>query len=95
VTSRPAWERETVWFDRRLVGFVERGAAELGYSAARMWSGAGHDAQYAADLLPTAMIFVPSAGGHSHCRDEYTSPEDAWRGANVALHAALAADDEL
>jgi N-carbamoyl-L-amino-acid hydrolase len=54
-----------------------------------MASGAGHDAQIMAGLVPTAMIFVPSANGLSHNPAEYTSPEDLVRGANVLLHATL------
>lgn len=35
------------------------------------------------------MIFVPSAGGKSHCEEELTSYEDCARGANVALDTVL------
>jgi allantoate deiminase len=54
-----------------------------------MVSGAGHDSQVMANGVPTAMLFVPSVEGRSHSAAEYTSPEDAARGATVlatALH---------
>jgi allantoate deiminase len=48
-----------------------------------MVSGAGHDSQVMATGVPTAMVFVPSVDGRSHSAAEYTSPEDAARGATV------------
>ncbi len=44
----------------------------LGLSYVRMPSGAGHDAQNMAAICPSAMVFVPSVGGLSHCPQEYT-----------------------
>jgi allantoate deiminase len=50
-------------------------------------SGAGHDSQIMARYLPTAMLFVPSVEGRSHSPIEYTTPEDAARGASVLATA--------
>jgi allantoate deiminase len=65
-------------------------AAEAhGLTYKRMVSGAGHDSQVMATRLPTGMLFVPSVDGRSHSAAEYTTPEDAARGARVlatALH---------
>ena len=52
-----------------------------------MPSGAGHDSQEMARHLPTAMLVVPSVEGRSHSAAEYTSPEDAARGATVLATA--------
>jgi N-carbamoyl-L-amino-acid hydrolase len=76
-------------FDPAIVDVIEQTTKELGIPAKRMVSGAGHDAQLLANMCPTAMIFVPSRDGISHSPDEYSSPEDLERGANVLLHAAL------
>ena len=65
---------------------------ELGYSNQKINSGAGHDAQFAAYMLPTTMVFVPSKDGHSHCEPEYTSPEQCTQGASVLLNAVLKCD---
>jgi allantoate deiminase len=46
-------------------------------------SGAGHDSQVMAQHIPTAMLFVPSVEGRSHSPVEYTTFEDAARGASV------------
>jgi allantoate deiminase len=48
-----------------------------------MVSGAGHDSQVMATGVPTGMLFVPSVEGCSHSAAEYTTPEDAARGATV------------
>jgi allantoate deiminase len=50
-------------------------------------SGAGHDSQIMARHLPTAMLFVPSVEGRSHSSAEYTTTEDAARGASVLATA--------
>jgi N-carbamoyl-L-amino-acid hydrolase len=71
---------------------IERAATALRLSATRLPSGAGHDAQMMAQLTPMGMIFVPSIGGISHSPKELTRWEDCANGANVLLHAVLAAD---
>ena len=43
-----------------------------GYRSMELVSGAGHDAQIMGAQLPTAMIFVPSIDGRSHCPEEKT-----------------------
>ncbi len=52
-------------------------------------SGAGHDAIPVSQVVPTAMLFVPSKGGLSHNEAEYTSPEELAAGCEVMLGAAL------
>jgi N-carbamoyl-L-amino-acid hydrolase len=94
ISWREAWARNTVRFNSKLVSIVEKNADALGYSHMRIYSGAGHDAQYVADLLPTTMIFMPSKDGHSHCEEEHTSLEDAWMGINVALNSVLELDKD-
>jgi N-carbamoyl-L-amino-acid hydrolase len=55
-----------------------------------MPSGAGHDAQILAQLLPSAMLFVPSIGGISHHYAENTRDEDIVLGCQVFCDAAAA-----
>ena len=61
----------------------ERCARELGYSTMHMISGAGHDCQFFARQIPSALLFIPCRDGRSHCPQEYASPEDLSRGAQV------------
>jgi N-carbamoyl-L-amino-acid hydrolase len=55
--------------------------------AIRMPSGAGHDAQHVARVMPAAMLFVPSINGISHHWAENTSDEDIVLGARVFTDA--------
>lgn len=54
----------------------------------RMPSGAGHDAQYMARQMPSAMLFVPSIGGISHHWAEDTGPADLAMGVRVLAEGA-------
>lgn len=87
-----AWNRDTVYWDKTLVGFVKDACEELSISHQYIHSGAGHDAQFASYMLPTTMIFVQSKDGLSHCEPEYSSPEHCTEGASVMLNAVLKAD---
>ncbi len=53
-----------------------------------MPSGAGHDAQYMARVMPSAMLFVPSVGGISHHWTEDTAPQDLAMGLRVLAAGA-------
>lgn len=89
VSAQKLWGRDTVWFDPDLCRTFEQSASSLGYSNKRMVSGAGHDAQFMASYIPSAMIFVPSVNGKSHDEDELTSWEDCEKGVNVLLDTVL------
>lgn len=88
------WNRDTVYWDKKLVSYMEESAKESGYSYQMIHSGAGHDAQFAAYMLPTTMLFVQSKEGLSHCEDEYSKVEHCTEGATVMLGAVLKADAE-
>lgn len=92
LTSRKLWGRDTVEFKEDIVHAVSESAEELGFKGRNMYSGAGHDAQFIASYIPTAMIFVPSAKGYSHREDEYTSFEECANGADVLLNTVLKLD---
>lgn len=53
----------------------------------RMPSGAGHDAQILARVMPAGMLFVPSIGGISHHWDENTRDEDLVLGCEALAGA--------
>lgn len=53
----------------------------------RMPSGAGHDAQVLATIMPAGMVFVPSIGGISHHWSENTDDADIVTGAQVFVEA--------
>ena len=65
-------------------------AASLAFAAGkslRMPSGAGHDAQILATIMPAGMLFVPSIGGISHHWNENTADADIVTGAEVFVEA--------
>jgi len=74
---------------------VKTAAENLNYSHMDIYSGAGHDACYMADIVPTGMIFTPCKGGLSHNELEDTKPEECAAGANVLLHAMIGASDRV
>jgi beta-ureidopropionase / N-carbamoyl-L-amino-acid hydrolase len=84
------WTSEVTPFAPNVVSAVDGACNSLRLPHQHLWSGAGHDAKYVADVCPAGMIFVRSKGGLSHCESEYSAPEDIEAGANVLLHAALA-----
>ncbi len=62
-------------------------AAFAGGKSVRMPSGAGHDAQVLATIMPAGMLFVPSIGGISHHWSENTGDADIVTGAEVFVEA--------
>ena len=62
-------------------------AACAGGRSLRMPSGAGHDAQVLATIMPAGMMFVPSIGGISHHWTENTDDADIVTGAQVFVEA--------
>lgn len=73
--------------DERLTAAIETEAHRCRLSHTRMPSGAAHDAQIIGEVIPTAMIFVPSRDGLSHSPAEWTPWEDIVAGAQVLLQA--------
>lgn len=74
---------------------VKSATEKLGYSHMDIYAGAGHDACYMADLVPTGMIFTPCLKGISHNEAEYSSPAECAAGANVLLHTMLEASKRI
>ena len=77
-TGKPALMEETFQsaIEQASVTFAEG-------KSIRLPSGAGHDAQVLATIMPAGMLFVPSIDGISHHWSENTSDADIIRGADV------------
>ena len=73
--------------DAALGAEIEAAAEAHGAAWMRMPSGAGHDAMVMCRYMPSAMLFVPSIGGHSHTIIEDTSEEDIVLGCRVLADA--------
>lgn len=87
------WNRDTVYWNKKLIEYVRESAEESGISYMDIKSGAGHDAQYVSYMIPTTMLFVSSEKGLSHCEEEHTSAEICTNGATVLLNAVLKLDE--
>jgi allantoate deiminase len=76
VTSSKQLEQPAVPLDPHLTTRLSEAAAQAGFPARRMTSGAGHDAMILAPRIPSAMLFLRSPGGLSHHPDESVLPQD-------------------
>jgi N-carbamoyl-L-amino-acid hydrolase len=74
---------------------VKVAASKMGYTHMDIYAGAGHDACYMADIVPSGMVFTPCKDGISHNEIEFTTPEQCEAGCNVLLHAMLEASDKM
>ncbi len=74
------WRIEPLAFDPELVEHARHACREASGVERELTSGALHDAAEVSRAVPTAMIFVPSAGGLSHTEREDTSEADLARG---------------
>jgi len=78
--------------DKFLQQKISESAKALGLKTKYMQSGAGHDSQQMASIVPVAMIFVPSVGGISHSPKEFTKATDMTNSANVLLQTIFLVD---
>ena len=78
--------------NKQIQSLIIDAANELNYSFKKMPSGAGHDAQDMAIIVPSGMIFIPSVDGISHSPKEFSSDEDVYKGANILLNTILKLD---
>jgi beta-ureidopropionase / N-carbamoyl-L-amino-acid hydrolase len=81
-TGKPAM------MDTKFQRAIEEAVSDVADSKSiRMPSGAGHDAQVLATIMPAGMLFVPSIDGISHHWSENTDDADIVRGAEVFVEA--------
>lgn len=89
VTLTETFNRPPSVFPERLVESLEQAAKALDLGYLRMPSGAFHDANFLADVCPTAMLFVPCEKGISHNPAENAKPEDLAAGTKVLAAAVV------
>lgn len=82
------WSVGVTPFDPSIKARAEQLCVERGFSSRRLWAGAGHDSQYLARVAPTAMLFVPTIGGLSHCETEDAPWPDIERATSVLVTLA-------
>lgn len=92
LSCTPTFEQPPTAMDQDIQDAIRKSAEELDLTWMEMDSGAGHDAMTMASLTKTGMIFVPSVGGVSHSKEEFTRWKDVENGANVLLKTLLQVD---
>ena len=78
---------QPVLMDEEIKGHFEMSCITRELAYMHLPSGAGHDAQIFGAKLPAAMLFVPSAGGRSHCPEEKSEAQDLAKAVLVAYDA--------
>jgi N-carbamoyl-L-amino-acid hydrolase len=73
--------------DDLVINAVSQSIEAAGLEGMRMPSGAAHDTQIMAGMVPAGMIFVPSKEGRSHSPAEWTAWEDIFTGARVLVNS--------
>jgi N-carbamoyl-L-amino-acid hydrolase len=73
-----------VALDPKLARAALSEAGRLGIAAAETWSGAGHDAQHLAAVMPSLLLFVPLHGGESHTPQEGADMDEIVEAARLA-----------
>ena len=76
---------QPVKLNEELLAELQRAAVDSGQEVLRLPSGAGHDAMIMQSTWPTAMVFVRSQDGLSHCPEEFSTPADLAAGAQLLL----------
>ena len=87
ISIRTRHNQPVVELSNNLVSALAASAEERDYAYHVMGSGAGHDTLVMAGLAPSAMVFVPSRAGRSHCPEEFTSPTEIACGCDLILDA--------
>ena len=87
------WAVPPTPFDAATRDRAEAICRERGYSARRLWAGAGHDSQYIARVAPAMMLFTPTTGGLSHCETEDAPWADIAKATDVLLALVAEAAD--
>jgi N-carbamoyl-L-amino-acid hydrolase len=75
-----------------VIAAMRKAVTALGLGFVGLPSGAGHDTVQMARLGPIGMLFIPSAGGRSHCPEEWSTPEHVEAGTSALLATLLALD---
>lgn len=83
VTVEETFHALPTTFAPAVVAAVEAAAEAEGFTHMRLPSGAFHDAQFAASVCPSGMIFVPCRNGVSHNPAEYATPAQLAAGTRV------------
>jgi beta-ureidopropionase / N-carbamoyl-L-amino-acid hydrolase len=83
ISVRETVDMDPISFDADLVDLLDKAAGALALPSKRLISGAFHDAKSMHAVSPSAMVFIPCAGGVSHNPNESATAADIAAGARV------------
>lgn len=75
-------------FDKTTLAALNEAAGKA-KDVTSIFSWAGHDAKIMANVAPSAMLFIPSHKGLSHCPDEFSDAEDIARATEILLEVIV------
>lgn len=78
-----------VFLSKEMLSRMEEGCKKHGYSYKYLPSGAGHDSLEIGQVIPTAMLFVPSRDGRSHCPVEFTKYSEFAKATVIITELAM------
>lgn len=84
-----------VELSKQIRAVIEEMASEYNLSHLSLDSGAVHDCAVLAQHMPSAIIFIPSKDGRSHCPQEFSRWEDIYAGSQLLLDTLLEMDGIL
>ncbi|KMY53326.1 allantoate amidohydrolase [Bacillus sp. FJAT-27231] len=87
--------QDPIDLDQEIVSILQRTAEEMKEPYRTFASMAVHDAAHMAAVTKSAMIFVKSINGKSHCPEEISLPEDIEKAGNLMLKSLMNIDREL
>ncbi|MDQ0252815.1 N-carbamoyl-L-amino-acid hydrolase [Evansella vedderi] len=88
-------EQAPILLDPSVVDILKNTAEEMNEQNITMSSMAIHDAVHMASVAQTAMLFVKSINGKSHCPEEYSAKEDIRKAGNLMLKSIINLDKNL
>lgn len=83
------WHSPVIKFNDKCIQAIQKATEICELPSITMVSGAGHDSAYLAQVIPTAMIFIPCHLGISHNEAEYAHPDHLEAGAQVLLQTII------
>jgi len=81
--------------DSMIIDTLTQAAEDLHIPHMQLASMAGHDATHIASFTRAGMVFVPSIGGKSHCKEEATPMADIQRAFEILARSVVELDATL
>ncbi|GHH99878.1 Zn-dependent hydrolase [Neobacillus kokaensis] len=88
-------DQKPVMLDKEIVHLLQKTAKQMREPYMILPSMAVHDAAHMAKITKSAMVFVKSIDGKSHCPEELSLPEDIEKAGNLILQGIINIDREL